>query len=54
MIMKQKKISIDEKTHALLVSFCEERDLKMGAFVARIIREKLNNDSRRETDTIKK
>jgi hypothetical protein len=39
--MKQEKISIDIETHRLLKTYCAERDLKMGAFVARLIRERI-------------
>jgi len=51
--MKQEKISIDSDTHRLLKAFCAERDLKIGAFVARLIRERITTDdqtSNREKD----
>lgn len=42
--MKQEKISIDAETHKLLKAYCAERSLKMGLFVARLIREMINYD----------
>ena len=52
--MKQEKVSIDMDTHRLLKAYCAERDLKMGAFVARLIRERIGyvdvKDSSRDTD----
>lgn len=41
--MKQEKISIDTDTYHLLKSYCIERDMKMGAFVARLIRERITS-----------
>jgi hypothetical protein len=51
--MKQEKVSIDMDTHRLLKAYCAERDLKMGAFVARLIRERITTnvqESNRETE----
>jgi hypothetical protein len=42
--MKQEKISIDMDTHRLLKVYCAERDLKMGAYVARLIRERISDE----------
>jgi len=44
--MKQEKISIDSETHNLLKVYCAERSLKMGSFVARLIRERINYDAK--------
>jgi hypothetical protein len=52
--MKQEKISIDEDTHRMLKAYCLEQGYKMGAFVSRLIREKIGDvgskDSSRDTD----
>lgn len=42
--MKQEKISIDPETHKMLKAYCAERSLKIGSFVARLIRERINCD----------
>lgn len=49
--MKQEKISIDSDTHRLLKAFCAERDLKIGAFVARLIRERIGDDTKRRNNS---
>lgn len=49
--MKQEKVSIDSDTHRLLKAFCAERDLKIGAFVARLIRERIGNDTKRRNNS---
>ena len=52
--MKQEKISIDEETHRLLKEYCAAQGYKMGAFVSRLIRERIGDvvskDSSGDTD----
>lgn len=49
--MKQEKISIDDDVHKSLKDFCNKNGLKMGAFVSRIIRERLQNDTKNNEAT---
>lgn len=51
--MKQEKISIDEDTHRLLKIYCAEHGYKMGAFVARLIRERIGDATRNSRDSEK-
>jgi hypothetical protein len=52
--MKQEKISIDEVTHRMLKAYCAVQGYKIGAFVARLIRERIGDvvskDSSGDTD----
>lgn len=43
--MNQSKISIDEETHKMLKVYCAQRGLLMSQFVAKIIRERIGEDS---------
>lgn len=51
--MKQEKISIDEVTHRMLKTYCAEQGYKIGAFVARLIRERIGDDYCRENNANK-
>lgn len=43
--MNQSKISIDEETHKMLKVYCAQRGLLMSQFVAKIVRERIGEDS---------
>lgn len=44
-----KSLKITEKTHNLLKLYCNENSLKMNLFVENLIKNKIENDKRKES-----
>ena len=49
---RDKNLKIDSVTHSILKKYCEKNDLKMFAFVERLIKEKCNNKPYRKKDDL--
>jgi len=44
-----KSLKITEKTHNILKLYCNENSLKMNLFVENLIKNKIENDKRKES-----